>query len=71
MIKRDGPLAVGTHYTQRIAGPGGREVPADFQITEYEPDAKVAFRGVSGPVLPDGSYTFSGRGCASSSWASR
>jgi uncharacterized protein YndB with AHSA1/START domain len=59
MIKRDGPLAAGTHYTQRVAGPGGREIPADFQITEYEPDVKVAFLGVSGPVLPDGSYTFS------------
>jgi uncharacterized protein YndB with AHSA1/START domain len=59
MIKRDGPLAVGTHYTQRVAGPGGREIPADFRITEYEPDVKVAFLGVSGPVLPDGSYMFS------------
>jgi uncharacterized protein YndB with AHSA1/START domain len=59
MIKRDGPLAAGTHYTQRVAGPGGREIPADFEITEYEPDVKVVFRGVSGPVRPDGSYTFS------------
>jgi uncharacterized protein YndB with AHSA1/START domain len=59
MIKRDGPLASGTHYTHRVAGPGGREIPADFEITEYEPDVKVVFRGVSGPVRPDGSYTFS------------
>lgn len=58
-IKRDGPLAVGAHYSQRVAGPGGREIPADIEITEYEPDAKVVFRGVSGPVRPDGSYTFS------------
>lgn len=59
MIKRDAPLAVGAHYTQRVAGPGGRQVPADFELTEYEPDVKVAFRGVSGPVRPHGSYTFS------------
>lgn len=58
-IKRDGPLAVGTHYTQHIAGPGGRQVPADVEITEYEPDAKVAFHGIAGPVRPEGSYTFS------------
>jgi uncharacterized membrane protein len=58
-IKRDGPLAVGAHYTQRVAGPGGRQVPADIQVTTYEPDVKVAFHGVSGPVRPDGSYTFS------------
>jgi uncharacterized protein YndB with AHSA1/START domain len=59
MIKRDGPLDVGTHYTQRVAGPAGRQVPADIQVTTYEPDTKVAFRGVAGPVRPDGTYTFS------------
>jgi uncharacterized protein YndB with AHSA1/START domain len=58
MIKRDGPLAVGTHYTQRVAGPAGRQVPADIEVTAYEPDSKVAFHGVAGPVRPDGSYTF-------------
>ena len=58
MIKRDGPLAVGVRYTQRVAGPGGHEIPADVQVTEYEPDARVAFHGVSGPLRPDGSYTF-------------
>jgi uncharacterized protein YndB with AHSA1/START domain len=58
MIKRDGPLAAGVHYTQRIAGPRGREIPADLQVTTYEPDTMVAFHGVSGPLRPDGSYTF-------------
>ena len=58
-IKRDGPLAVGARYTQRIAGPGGRQIPADVEVTAYEPEVKVAFRGVAGPVRPDGSYTFS------------
>jgi uncharacterized protein YndB with AHSA1/START domain len=59
MIKRDGPLAVGTHYTQRVVGPAGRDLPADIEVTAYEPDTKVAFHGVTGPVRPDGSYTFS------------
>ena len=58
LIKRDGPLAVGVRYTQRVAGPRGREVPADVQVTDYEPDVHVAFHGVSGPLRPDGSYTF-------------
>jgi uncharacterized protein YndB with AHSA1/START domain len=58
-IKRDGPLAVGARYTQRIAGPGGRQIPADVEVTAYEPEVKVAFRGVAGPLRPDGSYTFS------------
>jgi uncharacterized membrane protein len=58
MIKREGPLAVGVRYTQRVAGPRGREIPADVQVTTYEPETKVAFHGVSGPLRPDGSYTF-------------
>jgi uncharacterized protein YndB with AHSA1/START domain len=66
MIKRDGPLAVGTHYTQRVAGPGGRQIPADFEVTAYEPDTKIAFRGVAGPVRPDGSYTFAAAGAGTS-----
>lgn len=58
LMRREGPLAVGTRYTQRVAGPGGRQVPADIQITALEPDTRVAFRGVAGPVRPDGGYAF-------------
>ena len=58
LIKREGPLAVGARYTQRVAGPGGREVPADVEVTTLEPDVEVAFRGIAGPVRPDGGYTF-------------
>jgi len=57
-IKREGPLAVGVRYTQRVAGPGGRPVAADVEVTTYEPDVEVAFRGVAGPVRPEGGYTF-------------
>jgi uncharacterized protein YndB with AHSA1/START domain len=58
LIRREGPLEVGTRYTQRIAGPGGREVPADVEITALDPDTRVAFRGVAGPVRPEGDYSF-------------
>jgi uncharacterized protein YndB with AHSA1/START domain len=57
-IHREGPLAVGTRYTQRIAGPGGRQVPADIEITTLDPDTRVGFRGVAGPVRPTGGYSF-------------
>jgi uncharacterized membrane protein len=57
-IKREGPLAVGTRYTQRVAGPGGRELSADVEVTTYEPDVEIAFRGIVGPVRPEGGYTF-------------
>jgi len=59
LIRRDGPLAVGARYTQRIAGPAGRDIPADVEVTAYEPEERVAFHGVAGPVRPDGSYKFS------------
>jgi|ERR1700733_2783254 len=36
LIRREGPLAVGTRYTQRIAGPGGRQVAADVEITALD-----------------------------------
>ena len=58
LMHREGPLAVGTRYTQRITGPGGRQVPADVEITALDPDTRVAFRGVAGPVRPEGDYTF-------------
>lgn len=58
VMHREGPLEVGTRYTQRIAGPGGRQVPADIEITALEPDTRVAFHGVAGPVRPDGGYAF-------------
>jgi uncharacterized protein YndB with AHSA1/START domain len=58
LIRREGPLAVGTRYTQRLAGPGGRQVPADIVITALDAETRVAFRGVSGPVRPQGGYSF-------------
>ena len=61
-IKRDGPLAKGARYHQRIAGPGGRAIPADIELTDYVPDELVAFQVTAGPVRPQGSYRFSASG---------
>jgi uncharacterized membrane protein len=58
VMRREGPLAVGVRYTQRIAGPAGREIPADIEVTALDPDERLAFRGVAGPVRPQGSYAF-------------
>src|ERR1044071_4425418 len=58
LMHRDGPLAVGVRYTQRIAGPAGREIPADIEGTELAPGQRGAFRGLAGPVRPRGSYAF-------------
>jgi uncharacterized protein YndB with AHSA1/START domain len=47
---------VGTRYRQVVGGPGGRRIDADIEITEYEPDRRLAFRTVAGPVRPTGTY---------------
>ena len=57
-ITRNGPIGPGMSYRQRVAGPGGRAVPSDFEITAYEPDTHLAFRVTAGPVRPVGDYTF-------------
>ena len=57
-IRRDGPLGNGARYHQRVAGPGGRPVAADVEVTGYEPNSAVAFQVIAGPVRPQGSYRF-------------
>ena len=44
---------------QLVAGPMGRTIDADIEITDLQPDARYAFKGVSGPLRPVGKYTFS------------
>ena len=48
----------GTSYHQVMKGPGGRPIPADFEITRYEPGKRLAFRTTAGPVRPEGSFDF-------------
>lgn len=55
----DGPVQVGTRIRQVVAGPMGRTVDADIEITGFEPGTRYAFRGVTGPLRPVGEYTFS------------
>jgi uncharacterized protein YndB with AHSA1/START domain len=57
-ITRNGPIGPGMTYRQRIAGPGGRAIPSDFEVTTYEPDSQLAFRVTAGPVRPSGKYVF-------------
>jgi len=58
-IKREGPLGVGARYAQKVAGPGGRAVAADIEVTGYELNSSVRFQVVAGPVRPQGEYQFS------------
>ena len=47
---------VGAVYKQGVKGPGGRRIDADYRITTYEPDTRLAFEAIAGPVRPEGEY---------------
>ena len=47
---------VGATYKQGVKGPGGSRVEADYRVTAYEPDARLAFEAIAGPVRPTGEY---------------
>ena len=56
-IKHVSGSGVGATYAQGVRGPGGRRIAADYEITEYEPGRRLAFRATAGPVRPVGAYT--------------
>lgn len=57
---------VGVVITQGVAGPMGRRIPADFEITDYDPPRAYGFRAIAGPVQPVGSYTLTEAGAGTS-----
>lgn len=57
-IHAHGEPAVGGVVHQTIAGPIGRGIGADIEITAYEPNSRYSFQVVAGPVRPVGSYDF-------------
>jgi uncharacterized protein YndB with AHSA1/START domain len=55
-IRRKSGAGRGAIYEQGVKGPFGRRVPADYEVTAYEPDRRIGFRAIAGPVRPEGSY---------------
>jgi len=47
---------VGATYKQGVKGPGGRRVDADYRVTAFEPNSRLAFEAIAGPVRPTGEY---------------
>ena len=47
---------LGATYKQGVKGPGGRRIDADYRVTAYEPDSRLAFEAIAGPVRPAGEY---------------
>jgi hypothetical protein len=54
-IKRASGEGQGAVYTQGVAGPMGKRVDADFEVTAYQPETVIALRTLAGPVRPEGS----------------
>lgn len=46
----------GAVYAQRIAGPGGREIDGDYEITEARPSEVIRFQVIAGPARPHGVF---------------
>jgi len=63
-IERLSGEGAGASYRQVINGPGGRKIPADFELTRYEVDRRIEFRTTAGPVHPSGSFDFADAGGA-------
>ena len=61
-ITTEGSAAVGRRVRQVIKGPGSLSIPADIEVTGYEPTTRYAFRGIAGPVRPVGEFLFSSEG---------
>lgn len=57
-IKRVSGDGVGTGFAQGVKGPMGRRIAADFEVTVFEPNVRLDFRTLTGPVRPHGRYDF-------------
>ena len=55
-MSAEGAPRVGRRIHQVVAGPGGRGIAADIEVTAYEPPTHYAFRTISGPVRPTGEF---------------
>jgi len=52
----EGPTRVGTRAVDTRRVPGGRR-KITYEITEHDPPRRVAFRGLDGPIRPEGVVT--------------
>jgi uncharacterized protein YndB with AHSA1/START domain len=55
-VERQSGEGVGAVYRQGVKGPMGRRVAADYEITDWQPDRRIGFRAIAGPVRPEGTY---------------
>jgi len=58
VMEPQGAVGVGRRVHQVVAGPGGRGITADIEVTAYEPPSRYAFKTVAGPARPVGEFRF-------------
>lgn len=61
-LEAGSPGARGAVYRQISAGPGGRPVATDFEITEARPGAEIQYQVIVGSARPHGGYYLSTEG---------
>ena len=61
-VARQSGEGLGAIYRQGVKGPGGRRIAADYEVTAFETDRRIAFRAIAGPVRPAGEYEFAPAG---------
>src|SRR5258708_6851966 len=49
----------GATYRQVLAGPGGRRIDGDYQVTVFERPSRLEFLGTPGPAPPTGAFELS------------
>jgi uncharacterized protein YndB with AHSA1/START domain len=52
----------GAVYSQKVKGPGGRPVAADYKVTVFERPARLEFDVVAGPARPHGAFDLTSNG---------
>jgi uncharacterized protein YndB with AHSA1/START domain len=57
-----GPPRVGSTIHQVVEGPAGRGIPADIEVTAYEPPSRYSFKVTAGPARPVGEFSFTPQG---------
>ena len=65
-ISAEGSAGVGATIHQVVEGPGGRGIPADIEVTGYDPPSRYAFRVTAGPARPIGEFRFAPSGAGTS-----
>lgn len=52
------PIGVGTVFYQRMLGPNGIKIEADYEITECESNERIVFKVLNGPYRAVGTFDF-------------